>query len=471
MGELFGNLIGSLSGVLYYPILIIVLIAAGLYFTVRTGFLQLRLLKESISVVTEKPTEEGAVSSFQALMVSTASRVGTGNIVGVSTAICLGGYGAVFWMWLIAIVGGATAFVESTLAQIYKRRDANGDSYGGPAYYIETALKSRAVGVLFAVALILTYAGGFNMLAAFNLQSTFAVYDFYNPSVTPWIIGAILAVITAWCILGGGRRIIRVTSALVPFMGLIYVIVAIIMMVINAGNLPTIFGRIFRDAFDFQAIFAGVAGSSMMYGIKRGLYSNEAGVGSAPNAAAAADVSHPAKQGLVQMLSVFLDTLIICSATAFMSLSSGIEPLAEYAGAPYVQMSLSTVFGNFGPIFITVAMVLFAFTTLLGNLYYVDNNLAFINKKVPSKSFMTGFRILASFVIFIGAGLSMGLAWDIADVLMAIMCLINIPVIIILGKVAINSLRDYEEQKRAGKNPVFKGASIGLDESHLEYWK
>lgn len=471
MGELFGNLIGSLSGVLYYPILIIVLIAAGLYFTVRTGFLQLRLLKESISVVTEKPTEEGAVSSFQALMVSTASRVGTGNIVGVSTAICLGGYGAVFWMWLIAIVGGATAFVESTLAQIYKRRDANGDSYGGPAYYIETALKSRAVGVLFAVALILTYAGGFNMLAAFNLQSTFAVYDFYNPSVTPWIIGAILAVITAWCILGGGRRIIRVTSALVPFMGVIYVIVAIIMMVINAGNLPTIFGRIFRDAFDFQAIFAGVAGSSMMYGIKRGLYSNEAGVGSAPNAAAAADVSHPAKQGLVQMLSVFLDTLIICSATAFMSLSSGIEPLEEYAGAPYVQMSLSTVFGNFGPIFITVAMVLFAFTTLLGNLYYVDNNLAFINKKVPSKSFMTGFRILASFVIFIGAGLSMGLAWDIADVLMAIMCLINIPVIIILGKVAINSLRDYEEQIRAGKNPVFKGASIGLDESHLEYWK
>ncbi len=357
------------------------------------------------------------------------------------------------------------------MAQIYKRRDANGDSYGGPAYYIETALKSRAVGVLFAVALILTYAGGFNMLAAFNLQSTFAVYDFYNPSVTPWIIGAILAVITAWCILGGGRRIIRVTSALVPFMGVIYVIVAIIMMVINAGNLPTIFGRIFRDAFDFQAIFAGVAGSSMMYGIKRGLYSNEAGVGSAPNAAAAADVSHPAKQGLVQMLSVFLDTLIICSATAFMSLSSGIEPLAEYAGAPYVQMSLSTVFGNFGPIFITVAMVLFAFTTLLGNLYYVDNNLAFINKKVPSKSFMTGFRILASFVIFIGAGLSMGLAWDIADVLMAIMCLINIPVIIILGNVAINSLRDYEEQIRAGKNPVFKGASIGLDESHLEYWK
>ncbi|NLK58921.1 MAG: alanine:cation symporter family protein [Tissierellia bacterium] len=471
MGEVFGNLIGWLSGILYYPILIIVLIAAGLYFTVRTGFLQLRLLKESISVVTEKPTEEGAVSSFQALMVSTASRVGTGNIVGVSTAICLGGYGAVFWMWLIAVVGGATAFIESTLAQIYKRRDTNGDSYGGPAYYIETALKSRGVGILFAVALILTYAGGFNMLAAYNLQSSFAVYGFYDPKVTPWVIGAVLAAITAWCILGGGRRIIKVTSALVPIMGIIYVLVAIVMMVLNAGNLPTVFGRIFQDAFDFQAIFAGVAGSSMMYGIKRGLYSNEAGVGSAPNAAAAADVSHPVKQGLVQMLSVFLDTLIICSATAFMSLSSGIEPLEEYAGAQYVQMSLSTVFGNFGPIFITLSLVLFAFTTLLGNLYYVDNNLAFINGKMPGKTFMTGFRIVASLVIFVGAGLSMGLAWDIADVLMAIMCLINIPVIILLGKVAIDSLRDYEEQKRARQNPVFKGAKIGLDESQLEYWK
>lgn len=331
-----GAIIGSLSSVLYYPILIVVLIGAGLYFSVRTGFLQARLLKESIHVVSEKPEQTGAVSSFQALMVSTASRVGTGNIVGVSTAICLGGYGAVFWMWLIAIIGGATAFVESTLAQIYKRRDVDGSSYGGPAYYIETALKSRTMGIVFAISLILTYAGGFNMLAAYNLQSTFAVYEFYNPSLSPWIIGAILAAVCGWCILGGGKRIVRVTSAVVPFMGIIYVLVAIIMLVINAGYIPTIFSRIFADAFDFRAIFSGVAGSSMMYGIRRGLYSNEAGVGSAPNAAAAADVSHPVKQGLVQMLSVFLDTFVICTATALMSLSSGIEPLEEYAGALYV---------------------------------------------------------------------------------------------------------------------------------------
>lgn len=466
-----GAIIGSLSSVLYYPILIVVLIGAGLYFSVRTGFLQARLLKESIHVVSEKPEQTGAVSSFQALMVSTASRVGTGNIVGVSTAICLGGYGAVFWMWLIAIIGGATAFVESTLAQIYKRRDVDGSSYGGPAYYIETALKSRTMGIVFAISLILTYAGGFNMLAAYNLQSTFAVYEFYNPSLSPWIIGAILAAVCGWCILGGGKRIVRVTSAVVPFMGIIYVLVAIIMLVINAGYIPTIFSRIFADAFDFRAIFSGVAGSSMMYGIRRGLYSNEAGVGSAPNAAAAADVSHPVKQGLVQMLSVFLDTLVIGTATALMSLSSGIEPLEEYAGALYVQMSLSTVFGSFGSIFVTSAMVLFAFTTLLGNLYYVDNCLAFINKKMPGKTFMTGFRILCSVIIFVGAGLSMGLAWDIADVLMAIMCLINIPVCLILGKVAFNALKDYERQKNLGENPVFKAENIGLDTSLVEFWK
>ena len=271
--------------------------------------------------------------------------------------------------------------------------------------------------------------------------------------------------------MGGGKRIVKVASMIVPFMGIIYVIVALIMMIVNIGNLPGIFAKIFEDAFNFRAIFSGVAGSSMVYGIKRGLYSNEAGVGSAPNAAAAANVSHPVKQGLVQMLSVFLDTLLICSATAFMSLSSGIEPLAEYAGAQYVQMSLSTLFGSFGPIFITAAMVLFAFTTLIGNLYYVDNCLAFINKKMPGKTFMTAFRLVCAVIIFIGAGLSMGLAWDIADVLMAFMCLINIPACIMLGRVAIDALKDYERQKSEGKNPVFKGASIGLDEAQLDFWK
>ena len=457
---------------MYSKLLIIILLAGGLYFTVRTGFVQFRFLKESIKVVLEKPEKEGSVSSFQALMVSTASRVGTGNIVGVASAICLGGYGAVFWMWVIAIVGGASAYVESTLAQIYKRRHPDGTSYGGPAYYIEAALGSRPLALLFAVSMLLTYAGGFNMLASYNLQSTFSAYGFYqaNPKVMAWVIGGILAVIVGFCLLGGGKRIVAATSAIVPIMGGIYILVALVITVMNIGILPSVLANIFADAFDFTAIFGGFTGSCMMQGIKRGLFSNEAGVGSAPNAAAAADVSHPVKQGLVQMLSVFLDTIVICSATALMCLCSGVEPTAELAGAPYVQAALQSSLGTIGPIFITVSMILFAFTTLLGNFYYVDNLIIYILKKVPSKTFMTAFRIVGAVVIFIGAGLEMGLVWDIADVLMGIMAIINIPVIIILGKPAIGALKDYAQQKKDGKNPAFKAETVGL-KGKTDYWQ
>ena len=465
------TILDGLDSFLYYPVLIIVLLAAGLYFSFRTGFVQFRLFGESIRVVAEKPAKDGSVSSFQALMVSTASRVGTGNIIGVSTAICLGGFGAAFWMWVIALIGGASAFVESTLAQVYKRKDPNGDSYGGPAYYIESALHNRGLGVAFAVSLILTYAGGFNMLASYNLQDTFKAYSFYTPGVTPWIIGAILAVLVGWCIMGGGKRVVKATSTLVPIMGVLYVAVSLVVILFHINLVPGVFAEIFRNAFDFQAIFGGVAGSCMMYGIKRGLYSNEAGVGSAPNAAAAADVSHPVKQGLVQMLSVFIDTLLICTATALMCMCSGVTPTADIAGAQYVQQSVSSVLGSFGPIFITIAMVLFAFTTLLGNLYYCDNCLAFILKKTPSKQFMTGFRIIAALVIFVGAGLSMAAAWDIANILMAVMCFINLPACIVLSKVAIDACKDYEKQKSEGKNPVFHARDIGLEDAGLDYWQ
>lgn len=369
-----------LDDVLYYPILMVILIAAGLIFSWKTRCVQLRLLPESIRVVMEKPTEAGKVSSFQALMVSTASRVGTGNIIGVSTAICLGGPGAVFWMWLLAIIGGATAFIESTLAQIYKRRNPLGHSYGGPAYYIETAMHKRWLGVLFAFSLILTYAGGFNLLCSFNMQSTFLVYSFYDPTTTPWIIGAVFAALVAYCLVGGGQRIIKVTSVLVPVMGGIYILAALIVIVFHITSLPQVFAMIFADAFDFQSILGGVSGSCMIYGIKRGLYSNEAGIGSAPNAAAAADVSHPVKQGLVQMLSVFIDTLLVCSATAFMGLFSGVPITKEVAGAAYVQNAATAVFGGFGPLLITVCMLLFGFSTLIGNLFYVDNCIRFIHK-------------------------------------------------------------------------------------------
>ena len=466
---MFASIVGAISNFMYSYLLIVMLVAVGLYYTLRTRLVQLRMFKETIRVILEKPVGADAVSSFQALMVSTASRVGTGNIIGISTAICLGGYGAVFWMWVIAIVGGASAFIESTLAQIYKKRGEHG-SYGGPAYYIEAALGSRALAVIFSIALIATYGVGFNMLCAYNLQSTFIAYSFYNEATTPWVIGGILAVLVGYCLFGGGRRVIAATSTLVPIMGVIYISVAFVLTLINIDQLPAVVGKIFSQAFDFQAIFSGFAGSCVMVGIKRGLYSTEAGVGSAPNAAAAADVSHPVKQGLVQMLSVFIDTLLICTATAFMCMTSGVEPVKELAGAPYVQTALAASMGGVAKVFITVSMVLFAFTTLLGNLYYVDNCFAYIMKAVPGPTFNMIYRAIACVVIFIGAGSSMGLMWDLADVLMGCMAIINLPVICILGGPALKAMDDYSKQREAGKNPVFVAKSIGITQK-LDYWQ
>ncbi len=465
---MIGEIISNINDALYSYILIILLVAGGIYFTCRTKFAQIRLLGEQIRAVTDKPEDEKGVSSFQALMVSTASRVGTGNIIGVSTALCLGGFGSVFWMWVIAILGGASAFIESTLAQIYKKRGPEG-SYGGPAYYIEAALKNRPLALVFSVFIILTYGFGFNMLASYNLQSTFSEYSFYNTQYSPWIIGLILAIIVGYCLMGDGSRIIKVTSFLVPVMGIAYVAVALAVIFINVKTIPGIFARIFTEAFNFEAIFGGFSGSCVMYGIKRGLFSNEAGVGSAPNASASAEVSHPAKQGLVQILSVFIDTLLVCTATAFLCMCSGVEPTEAISGAPYVQASLKATLGSFGPVFITIAMILFAFTTLLGNLYYVDKCLAYMLGRVPGKRFMRIYHIIASLVIFIGAGLSADLLWNIADITMGGMTLINMPVIFILGKYAIRTLKDYEKQLKDGKEPVFRANDIGLPHK-VDYW-
>ena len=463
------NIVNAANDALYTYILVILLVLGGLYFSVRTRFMQFRLLGEQIRSVIEKPKDKKGVSSFQALMVSTASRVGTGNIIGVSTALCLGGFGSVFWMWLIAILGAATSFVESTLAQIYKRKGKDG-YYGGPAYYIEATTKSRVLPIIFSVCLILTYAFGFNMLASYNLQSTFEGYFFYDTTWTKWIIGAILAVLVGYCLFGGGKRVIKVTSLLVPFMGLAYILVAILIVLLNITMLPSVFVAIFKGAFDFRSIFGGIAGSCLMFGIKRGLFSNEAGVGSAPNASAVADVSHPVKQGMVQALSVFIDTLLVCSATAFMCMCSGVAPSAALSGAPYVQASLSATLGDFGPIFITVAMILFAFTTLLGNLYYADQALIYLLKREPGKLLMTFYRIVCTLLVFVGAGLSADLLWGIADITMGAMAIINIPVILYLGNYAFRALRDYEKQKKEGKNPIFHASSVGLN-GKVECWQ
>ena len=435
------NIISGINGALYSYVLIILLVLGGIYFTVRTRFAQFRLLGQQFKAVTEK-TDKNGVSSFQALMVSTASRVGTGNIIGVATALCVGGFGSVFWMWVIAIIGAASAFVESTLAQIYKKRGAEG-CYGGPAYYIEAATKRKWPAVLFSVFLILTYGFGFNMLASYNLQATFSSYSFYDPIYTPWIIGFVIALLVSYCLIGGGKRIVTVTSFLVPIMGGVYILVALGITIANAKRLPDVMGQIFAGAFDLKAIFGGFGGSCVMYGIKRGLFSNEAGVGSAPNASASADVSHPAKQGLVQVLSVFIDTILVCSATAFLCMTSGVTPPATSdQAASYVQNALSASLGSIGPIFITIAMILFAFTTLLGNLFYVDKTVNYLLGKEPGKALRNVCYVIASLVIFVGAGLSADLLWGIADITMGGMTLINMPVILYLGKYAFRTLKD-----------------------------
>ena len=462
------NIISGVNDALYSYVLIILLVLGGIYFTVRTRFAQFRLLGQQFKAVTEK-TDKNGVSSFQALMVSTASRVGTGNIIGVATALCVGGFGSVFWMWLIAIIGAASAFVESTLAQIYKKRGADG-CYGGPAYYIDAATKRKWLAVLFSVFLILTYGFGFNMLASYNLQATFSSYRFYDPTYTPWIIGFVVAVLVGYCLIGGGKRIVTVTSFLVPIMGGLYILVALGITIANAKLLPDVFRQIFAGAFDMKAIFGGFGGSCVMYGIKRGLFSNEAGVGSAPNASASADVSHPAKQGLVQVLSVFIDTILVCTATAFLCMTSGVTPPTSSAqAASYVQNALSATLGSVGPVFITVAMILFAFTTLLGNLFYVDKTINYLLGKEPGKGLRNVCYVIASAVIFVGAGLSADLLWGIADISMGGMTLINMPVILYLGKYAFRTLKDYEKQLKAGGNITFRKKDIGLPHE-TDYW-
>lgn len=459
----------SVSGVfndwIYSNVLFWVLIAAGVFFSVRTGFAQIRMFPEGIRVLTEK-SHKGGISSFQALMIATASRVGTGNIAGVATAIVSGGPGAVFWMWIMAVIGAASAFVESTLAQIYKQRD--GDIYkGGPAYYIERAMKARWLGVVFAVLLILTFAFGFNGLQAYNIASALEHYAGDNYQTAALITGVVLAVISAALIFGGAQKISLVSSILVPIMAGIYILIGLIITFAHIGNLPEIFAEIFRDAFDFQAISGGFAGSCVVWGIKRGLFSNEAGMGSAPNAAAAADVSHPVKQGMVQVISVFIDTIIICSTTVFIILCTDQFTYGgDLNGIPLVQKSVQSMFGEIGVGIITVSVALFAFTSLIGNYFYAEFNVKFIS---GNKIFMTVFRILAVIMVFIGANSNLQLAWNMADILMAGMALVNIISLFCLSGIAVRALDDYVRQKKQGKNPVFRAADIGLD--NTDVWK
>lgn len=462
------SVLTSVSDVMYTYILIILLVAVGLYFTFRTKFVQFSLFPEAIRVLGEKKKDGRDISSFEALMISTASRVGTGNIAGVATAVAasaaIGGYGAIFWMWLLALIGSASAFIESTLAQMYKTQTDDG-FVGGPAYYIQKALKNRKLGVVFSVLLIACFAYGFNALQTFNAGSSLAYYiKDYSNTVWPYVIGAVFAILTAVCIFGGAHRISHIVSAIVPIMAAVYIFMGLFVIVKNFDQIPNMFVTIFKQAFDFKAFAGGLAGSCLLNGVKRGLYSNEAGMGSAPNAAAAADVSHPVKQGLVQMLSVFIDTLLICSTTAFMLLLSGVPIDPKLSGMDYVQAAVSAQIGKVGPLFITVSIFLFAFSSLIGNYYYTETNFRFIFK---SDKALFVFRCTCIAAIFVGALMDFTTVWSLADILMGLMAIVNLVVIMLLGNKAIAALKDYREQRKQGKNPVFRASNVNAGDADV----
>lgn len=462
--------LSKLNDVMYTYVLIILLVAVGVYFTIRTRGVQLRLLKDGIRSLLEKSTEtkegEKSVSSFQALMISTASRVGTGNIAGIATAIAAGGPGAVFWMWLMAVIGGASAFVESTLAQIYKVRQ-DGQFRGGPSYYMEKALGKRWLGILFSILLIICFAYGFNGLQAFNMSSALEYYiPNYSETRIPMILGIVLAAATALVIWGGVHRIGFITSVIVPIMAMIYILIGIFTMITHITELPHVFAVIMENAFDFKAMAGGFAGSAVVIGIKRGLFSNEAGMGSAPNASASADVEHPVKQGLVQVISVFIDTLLICSSTAMMLLVSGVQGVSgELDGIPFVQAAISANVGTWGIHFITFSIFAFAFSSLVGNYYYAESNILFIKN---SKKLLFVFRLTCIVAIFLGAQADFSLIWNIADITMGFMAIVNIVSVFLLGKIAFRALENYEEQKKQGKSPTFRGEDIGVSDT---VWK
>lgn len=470
--DFINNILGSVNDFMYTYILIILLVGIGLLYTVGTRFVQFRLLKDGLKAMLEKSTvgEDGKkkVSSFQALMISTASRVGTGNIAGIATAIATGGPGAVFWMWLMAVIGGASAFAESTLAQVYKIKDKDGSFRGGPSYYMEKALGKRWMGVLFSILLIICFAYGFNGLQSYNMSSALQYYfqDYAGtniPMIVSVVLGLALAGLTAWIIWGGAHRIGFVSSVMVPIMASIYILMSVVVTLLNIKELPGIIAMIFESAFNFKAMAGGFAGSAIVIGIKRGLFSNEAGMGSAPNASASADVSHPVQQGLVQVISVFIDTLLICTSTAMLLFCSGVEGQnGVLDGIPFVQAAISANVGEWGIHFITLSIFAFAFSSLIGNYFYAESNILFIK---DNKVLLNLFRVTCLIAIFLGALADFDLAWNIADITMGLMAIVNIIAIFLLRKTLFKTLKDYETQKKEGKNPVFHEDNIGLKDT------
>lgn len=445
-------------------VLMAALLFAGLYFTIATRFVQFVRPKEMLRLMVERsnsPKEKGHISSFQAFSISTASRVGTGNIAGVAIAITAGGPGAVFWMWLIAVIGAASAFAESTLAQVYKVKSGT-HFRGGPAYYMQTALGSRKLGLAFSVIITLTFAFVFNSVQSNTIAQSLSTTFQIDTSLT----GIVLAALTAIIIFGGLRRIAKFSAVIVPIFALGYIAITVLVVLMNLEKLPGVLGLIVSDAFSLRNVAGGALGATIMTGARRGLFSNEAGMGSAPNAAATANISHPVKQGYVQAFSVFIDTLVICSCTAFIVMLADYQSFQGLEGIALTQKALTQQLGSFGNYFISASVLLFAFTSIIGNYYYGQANVEFLTRK---RWVMAFFRTGVSVMVLLGAVLQLKLVWNMADLFMTIMALMNIYAILRLRRIVVDVLADYRKQKQAGKEPQFNPAEVPSVQ-HADAW-
>lgn len=472
------EVVNFLNGLIWSKALIALCLGAGLYFSIRTRFMQVRGFREMIRLMLAGKQSESGVSSFQALAMSLSGRIGIGNIAGVATAITFGGPGAIFWMWMVAFLGASTAYIESTLAQIYKEKDDKGQYRGGPAYYIEKAMGQKWYAVIFAIVTVL----GTGVLLP-GVQANGIAVSVQNAWGVPATVTAALTVIVLGTIIFGGvKRIAAFAEIVVPFMALAYILTALVIMFINVGDVPQILALIFRSAFGAEAAFGAVLGLAVEWGVKRGVYSNEAGQGTGPHAAAAAEVSHPAKQGYVQAFSIYVDTMLVCSATAFMILSSGkynvnhpdgsmiVDGLPGIETGPgYTQAAVESVMPGFGASFVALALMFFAFTTIVAYYYMAETNVQYINRAVHRGwiILLLKFAIMAS--VTYGAIRSAEVAWGLGDIGVGLMAWLNLAAILILQKPALLALKDYEAQKEAGLDPQFDPDKLGI--KNAEFWR
>lgn len=464
--------ITAVNDAIWGYVLIAALVGCGVWFTVKTRFVQFRMLFEMIRLLTETAADTMTddrktkhISPFQAFAVSVATRVGTGNLAGVAAAIAIGGPGSVFWMWVIALIGAATAFVESTLAQLFKQ--PHSDSFiGGPAYYIQKGLHKRWMAVMFAVFITLQF--GLSNISVQSSTICSAMHEAFGWS--PVWVGVVLTVTALFIVFGGIQRIAKVSAVLVPVMAVGYVVLALVVMVMNIQLIPHVMKIIVLDAFGVDQVAGGGIGATIMYGVKRGLFSNEAGEGSAPNVAATAQTSHPVKQGLIQALGVFTDTLLVCSCTAFIILISGLYTTPGLNGIELTQNALQTEVGSLGPVFVALAILLFAFSSIIGNYYYGEANIRFITKK---PAVMTVYRILsAGGMVMFGALATFELVWNLVDFFMALLTACNLVAIVLLGRYAFRLLDDYREQKRRGiREPSFHRSLFPEIEQDIDCWE